>query len=75
MAEVNCETIESGETKIVIYLSPSEVDLMITAWDMPLEFKHALLGAKNAANQICQQAEIKEAQRTGKLPPLLPHVG
>jgi hypothetical protein len=49
MAEINCETLKNGEVKIVVYLSPAEVDLMVTSWDMPLEFKHALLDAKNCA--------------------------
>lgn len=52
MADVYCETMENGEAKVVIYLSPNEVDLMITAWDMPLECKHALLDAKNVALRL-----------------------
>ena len=56
MADVNCETMEDGQSKVVIYLSPNEVDLMITAWDMPLEFKHALLDAKNVALRLSENS-------------------
>ena len=56
MADVNCETMEDGQSKVVIYLSPNEVDLMITAWHMPLEFKHALLDAKNVALRLSENS-------------------
>lgn len=53
MAEITCETIEAtGDAKIVVYLSPYEVDLIVSTWDVPINFKHMLLDAKKAAGTI-----------------------